>query len=258
MTFDEAIQTLDGLMLGDGCLYRHKGGAYFVMTLSKSLASHNSDPIEQERLRRLSLPDHTKWEQWIIDNAFSVLGVPVSAGCPMIEARTYKERPHPCAKLLTRESSLLTDFYDEWHRGGEWVQNRQGSWYLHGRAKVLPARIMNASTLPTWSLVHWFLGDGGSSLCQWDGHSSRVRISFATCCFTEKEVYHLTSMLNNMGIVTIKPRQDRRVKKGSGLSIWLSSTAKNTDHFIDLVEPGITEIFGDSQSPSYKDKIKRR
>ena len=73
-----------------------------------------------------------------------------------------------------------------------------------------------------------------------------------------QEVYHLAGMLNNMGIITLEPRKDKRVKSGSGLVIWLSDAGHNIDRFMDLVEPPMLEIFGSPVGPSYMNMVKRK
>lgn len=252
-----ALEVLDGLLMSDGGLKRYEGGAYYEMVQSKSLSPRNSVPLEQERLKQESLRDHLKWEQWIADNVFAVLGISTSEKHPKIITGSWKGKPHLKAILRTCLSPLLTQLHNEWYSGGEWI-NHGTNWYLRGATKRIPERLMQASKLTTHTLVHEFLGDGGSSWSRRNGHCPYVQLTFSTGCFTDEEVSHLTLMLNNIGIATVKPNKDKKVERGSGLTIWLSATASNTNHFMGIVEPHILEIFGESGSPSYKDMIKWR
>lgn len=242
MTRDRALQIFDGVMLSDGGLIRYRGGARYHMGLAKPA---------------ISMTDHLKYEQWISDNVFAVLGIPVSEGHPRVATRSMlvRGKPYQYALLQTRQSLLLADLYDEWYSGGEWVGPEYGK-YIRGALKVLPERLMKAEKLPTLTLAHWFLGDGGSSLACPRGYP-QLQVTFSTNCFTEEEVYHLMAMLSDMGVTTVKPLR-HETKKGSGLQIWLSTAGSNTDHFMDLVEPHVLEIFDDSGGPSYRDMIERK
>lgn len=241
LTFDEALEAFDGLMLGDGGLVRHGGGARYCMKQSK---------------HTIPLSDHLKWLQWIVGNIFPPLGVVPSRGYPKITTRVcsagiHKGELYQQADLVTHQSALLTELYNEWYANGEWVRAKRGDWYVRGARKVLPERLMEALVLPIRTLSLWFLGDGGSY------KYFDILVDFSTHCFSTEEVSHLTCMLNSMGVATVKPER-YNCGKGSGLVMKLSRTHDNTNHFMDLVEPTIMEIFGDSPSPSYKDMIKRR
>lgn len=252
---EQALQVLDGLMLGDGCLGKHATDAHYWMGLSKILARNNLSLLERESLRCASLSDHLKWELWIADNPFQVLDIPVSMGYPKLMWRVYNGKSFQRAELVTRQSPQLTEVYDNWYTGGEWVKSGRNR-YIRNASKILPVYLMEAAELPLLTLVHWWLGDGGSSWNFHIGRSPFPQASFAAHGFTTDEVYHLAGMLNNMGMHTTKLWSDKTVKMGSGMSIWLSQDS--IDYFMDLVEPHILEIFGDSKSPSYKDMIKRK
>ena len=238
-TKQRALQAFDGLMLGDGGLTRYKRGAHYFMAQSK---------------QTILISDHIKWVQWVKDNVFMIIGVQVPNRYPRIGTGTYKEKIFQKAYLRTRQSSLLADLYDEWYIGGELARPKYG-WYIHKATKIVPERLMQATTLPALTLVHWFLGDGGSSWARRNGSVPLPLIKFSTEGFIEKEVYHLSFMLNSMGIDTIEPGK-AEAKKGSGLSIRLAQHSIN--YFMDLIEPHILEIFGNSEGPSYKDMIKRK
>lgn len=240
MNNEGAMQVLDGLMLGDGNLVRFRNKVYYQMTQSK---------------HTISIEDHLKWLYWLRDNVFAVLNIKATVSSPWIAypVGVNKGRKHQVAHLRTERTSILVKFFDEWYTGGKWVTPKgherfPSSYYVRGAAKVIPRRLMLASSLPVYSLTHFFLGDGGRS-------NSTTANSFSTFCFTGGEVYHLMSMLNNMGIGTVEPVAYTH-KKGSGLAIYLSQTSIN--YFMSLIEPHVLEIFGDSVGPSYKDMIKYR
>ena len=159
------------------------------------------------------------------------------------------------AYLSTLQSPLLTEFYSSWYTGGEWVNPPGNTSYIRGATKIIPERIMKINKLSTQSLAHLFLNDGGS---YWD-HRARyttcpvARISL--CGFTEGEVSHFVILLNNMGVEFTEPLREK-VERGSGLTVQVIQ--HSTKRFMDLVEPHILEIFGDSESPSYKDIVKRK
>lgn len=238
MDNEGAMQVLDGLMLGDGNLIRFRDKAYYQMTQSK---------------HTISLEDHLKWLYWLRDKVFAVLKIKATVSSPWISypVGVNKGQKHQVAHLCTGRTPLLVKSFDEWYTGGEWVAPKgherfPSSYYIRGATKIIPRRLMLASSLPVLSLTHFFLGDGGR------GNGTTAN-SFATFCFTKREVYHLMKMLNNMGIKTIKPVEYAH-KKGSGLVIYLSRASIN--YFMSLIEPHVLEIFGDSTGPSYKDMIK--
>jgi hypothetical protein len=237
MTKKEALQVLDGSMLGDGNLTRLKGGAIYYVSFSKP---------------NILLGDHLKYLHWIADDALRALGVEPLRGYPKIEIQCRKGRPHGIARLVTHSSIVLGEIYEEWYTGGSWIQ-RTGRW--HGATKVLPKRLLRAVVLPVLTLAPWFLEDGSSSIIYPERACPVISVSFSTYNFSKNEVYGLMGLLNNMGLGTIKSSR-RRVKKGSGLLIRLKQDSVNP--FMDLIEPIILSIFRDSEGPSYKDMIKRR
>lgn len=239
MNKEEAMQTLDGLMLSDGGIKRYVDNAVFSMSLCKQ-------PI--------TIEDHLKWEYWLKDNVFTAFNI-------MASVKSYKGtsrgEEYTYAHLYTERSALLTQIYDEWYSGGKYLKPKSSreqtsAYYIKGAIKAMPKRLMVAQTLPILSLGSWFLGDGNSS---WGrlGDPPTILAGFSTHSFTVDEVLHLTAMLNNMSIGTIKPNRQPH-KSGSGLVIRLSQGT--VDYFMSLVEPHILEIFGDSKGPSYKDLIK--
>jgi hypothetical protein len=223
-------------MLGDGNLVRYKGGARYSIALSRA---------------SISLRDHLKYLQWIADNALKPLGIAPCRGHPKLRTVMRGDKPYAFAVLTTCLSPTLTSLYDEWYSGGGWV-NKGTDLYIRGATKILPKRLLSSTVLPTLTLVPWFLEDGSS--LQYSG-SPTIQVCFYTPAFSESEVSHLTTMLNNRGIVTIKPRK-QDVVRGSGLSILLAQSSVN--QFMDLVEPTILSIFGDSKWPSYLKMVKRK
>lgn len=230
---EKALQILDGLMLGDGNLQRYADTAVYHMSQSK---------------RPIVIDDHLKWEYWLKDNVFAALGITATVKPYW---RVYSSGPsegqrYQLAQLWTESSTLLAGVYDEWYAGGCWSPGGS-SHYMRGAVKNLPGRIMHAAELPIHSLVHWFLGDGGSSWHHLERVVPLVLSSFSAYKFTEREVSHLISMLNNVGVETTR---------GSKLRIYIAQDGVN--HFMSLIEPYILEIFGDSVGSSYKDMIKYR
>lgn len=232
MTKEEALQVLDGSLLGDGSLRRLKSGALYHMDLSK---------------HTILIGDHLKYLCWIANNALEPLGVVPCKSYPKLGTTASRGKPYRYARLATHVSPVLGQLYDEWYIGGSWKEG-----FIHGATKVIPRRLMQAKVLPVLSLVPWFLEDSGSYHAI---GSTKVRVAFAVCNFTEEEVSHLTTMLNNMGLNTVKPAKEN-VKKGSGLSIYLAQDSINP--LMNLVEPLILDVFGDSRGSSYKDAVKRR
>lgn len=249
-----AIEILDGSMLGDGNLSRWGNGAHYKMALSKPLVSHDKDT---ELVRHISLQEHLKYERWLVEKAFSPLGIPISRDYPKILTGISKGKPYQYACLSTRQSLILLELYNEWYTGGEWVNYHASKSHVRGATKRLPERLLSAGKLPLPTLVSWFIEDGGSSWVSPAADGPRVRVSFSVHNFTTLEVYHLADMVNNMGIKVLEPRKDKRVNNGSGLVIWLSDTGDNVDCFMDLLEPHMVEIFDNSVGPSYRGMIKR-
>lgn len=243
MDTTKAIENLDGLILGDAGLERFTGGARFSMGLSKP---------------SISMEAHLRWLQWIADSVFAVLGIPVCAGHPKVFSSISKGNLYRYARLTTRTHLILGELHDEWYSGGEWVRNKQGAWHVRKAIKVLPARLMTTNKLPLPTLAQWWLCDGGLGRDYRNPRNLSHWFSFSTYCFMEKEVQHLTFLLNNLGISTSKPHKEM-CKVGAGLRINLSATPDNNDRLIDLIEPFIVEIFGDDdlEGFSYKDRMER-
>lgn len=243
----KAREILDGLLLGDGSLRRHKTTARYAMSQCK---------------HTISIEDHLKWEYWLGDGVFSVLGVDASVKL-LWGTRTgnlSKGQKYQIASLWTKYSLLLAPIHDEWYTGGEWIAQKGAEhlpncYYVRGATKIVPKRLMDAVVLPTCTLVQWFLGDGGSGWNHLENPTPAIHTSFSACGFSEEEVYHLMSMLNSMGFKTVKPGR-QSCKAGSGLRIILAQESVND--FMNLIKPHVLEIFGDSIGPSYKDIIKYR
>lgn len=236
MCRDKALEVLDGLLLGDGGLVKYEFGTYYVMRQSK---------------RTITLEDHIRWEQWVADNVFRVLGIPLSEGNPKVMTGVSRGKLYQYAQLSTLYSPLLADLHTEWYNGGEWA-GPPGARYIHGATKVLPERLRQALELPTSTLAHWFIGDGGARQASL---SPKIETSFSTYCFSEEEVCHLMVMLGNMGINTTKPAK-HVCKKGSGLRILLAQDSVN--NLMDLIEPHIIDICGSPNCSLYRSLVKRR
>lgn len=242
MNEKEALEVIDGLLLGDGGLTKHLRGVRYSMCQSK---------------HTISIDDHLKWEYWLRDNVFIALGIGATVG---LTYKTYsigekKGEKYPAAQLCTECTPLLEVLFDEWYDGGVWwaakgYEHRPSALYVRSAVKVIPGRVLNLSSLSPHLLTHWFLGDGGS---HYGSGRKGVTTKFATCGFTEHEVHRLMGILNNMGIRVGKPsHQDTR--RGSGLSICLRQ--EGSEVLMSLLEPHIMEIFGGSIGPSYKDMVK--
>lgn len=248
----EALEVFDGLMLGDGGLLKYRGGARFCMVQSKVLAPKHYP--NQEQLKAESLMEHMKWLQWIAENPFKVLGIPVCKDHPKILTRTWEGKPYQYAFLETPQSPVLVGMWDEWYTGGKWATQYQLSQqYIQGAIKVVPKRLMREPNISTNTLMQWFRGDGGGGWEYQRGRTPNRHVDFATNCFTEEEVCHLTAMLNNAGLNTNKPSRKVQIR-GSGLRIFLS--ADSIDSFMNLIEPHVREVFGPG-SLTCKDMIIR-
>lgn len=247
-----AQEALDGLMLGDGSLGRYKPGICFKMDLSKPLCSRSR---VNEELRELSLAEHIEYECWIRDNVFNVMGIEARGGHPIVLMTSSHGKPYKYASFASKMSMLLIGPYTEWYTGGEWIRPQHGSLYIRGALKVLPNRLVQSNVIPARTLAHWFIGDGGVTERRGAGFVS-VYLSLATEKFSRAEVWHLIAMLNSMDIHSTKPSQDKNAKGGSGLTILVAQDSVN--RFMDLVEPYIFEIFGDSGGRLYKDHLIKR
>lgn len=236
MLVQEAMQVLDGLMLGDGHLKRFPNTALYTMGQSKS-----SVPISY----------HLKYGYWLRDNAFAALGIKVTV---KPTDAISKGRAYTYANLWTQSSSLLASVYDEYYFGGEWVKRNKSSAEMHHAAKRIPERLMLADKIPTLTLAHWFLGDGESSWANIDYYTPSIHAGFSTHCFSEVEVERLRVILGNMDIKTDKIGIRQYQKHGWGARILISQYS--IDHFMNIIEQPIMNIFGDSIGPSYKDMVK--
>lgn len=252
MNSAEAMEVLDGLMLGDAGLCNYRSGAIFCLTQSKILAPRHYP--NQEQLRAESLFEHMKWLRWIAENPFKVLSISVCKDYPKVLSCMLKGKPYKYACLRTPQSPVFTSMWEEWYAGGEWTNQHQRSrQYVHGMTKVIPKRIMHASNMTTSTLVQWFRGDGNSSWDLREGRTPYCHVGFSTYCFTEEEVYHLMAMLYNAGLNTRKPSKQAQIR-GSGLGISLSENS--VGYFLNLIEPHVREVFG-LDSLTYRDMITR-
>lgn len=245
MNEKEALEAIDGLLLGDGGLTKFLKGVRYSMCQSK---------------HTISISDHLKWEYWLRDNVFATLGIssPVSLTHKTYSAGKKKGQKYSAAYLCTKRTPLLEILFDEWYDGGVWsaargYEDTPTALYVRSATKTIPDRILNSSNLSPHLLTHWFLGDGGSHRRENIGSTDTVTTSLSTCGFTEQEVYRLVGILNDMGMSTGKPSY-QGTKKGSGLVIYLTQDAN--DRFMHLIEPHIMEIFGDSVGLSYRDLVK--
>ncbi len=217
-TTSEEMQIFDGVMLGDGGLIRYASKALFYMTQSKT-----------SKDGRLTVGDNIAWLAYIKDECLLPLGVEVSDKYPKLGYHHLKGEPRQTTGLSSRLSDLLAEQYDRWYaRTGEWAKNST-SWCRRGDTKVLPCDLAISQA----TLAHWFIGDGGSSRDK--RHLSTVLVSLSVCCFTEAEVYRLTTMLNKMGITITKLSLHKNVVEGSGLVIIISQ--RSVDDFFDLIAP---------------------
>ena len=246
----EALQIIDGLMLGDGTLRRQRRDAEFRLGQSKSLV-RRIDKNEQNM--ETSVYEHLKYEQWLSDHVFLPLNIKLRKGCPKIVQYVSKGKPYKSAMLDTYQCPLLGSLYNEWYIGGT-VARCGCNEYVHGATKVIPQRLMQSDILPIPTLVHFFIGDGCTC---WDSLKRKIAIPairLALHDFSKEEVTHIADMLRKLNIDTNNPIK-QKVQRGSGLSLHIAQHSVNP--FMDIVEPYINEIFG-SDSLCYKHMILRR
>lgn len=241
MTKQQAMEALDGLMLGDGSIRRYLNSARYHMAQSR-----HTIPTE----------DHLKWLNWLRNNVFATLSIEatVKPYWATYSNGVKKGQKYHLVDLQTKLSPQLALVYDEWYTGGEWVAHKTSSPYVRNAAKKIPERLTSLTEMPVTTLVQWFLGDGGGTL-YYIKDTPKVDTNFSTQGFSKEEVYRLMDMLDGIGIKTTKPHRLPH-KAGSGLRIYLAQDSIND--FMSLVEPYILEIFGDSEGLSYKDMIKYR
>ncbi len=215
----EVLEIFDGVMLGDGSLTRRFYGVRLHMSQSKT-----------SKDGRLTMEDNFAWLAYIKNDCLLPLGVEVSDTFPVFYARCRKSGPYQSVDLSSWQSNFLAEQYRRWYAPtGEWVGDKSvSSRYRRGDTKITPRDL----ALSPITLTHWFIGDGGSNWTK--TRPSTVIVSLATCCFTEEEVCRLTTMLNEMGIATIKPKMFP-TKKGSGLVIYIAQ--ESVDFFFDLIAP---------------------
>jgi len=216
---DDALEIFDGVMLGDGSLVRSNAKAYFAMNLSKT-----------SKDGRLTMGDNFTWLECIKSECLIPLGVNVFDKYPKPALlRDAKGRTYSAAVFRSRSSSFLKRQHDRWYKQtGESVNYRGLYQYRRGDTKRLPLDLILTPTV----LAHWFIGDGGSTR---RGLTKNVTVTLAVCGFEVGEVLRLTSMLNGMGITTVKPNVDKNAKKGSGLVIYLAQ--RSVDDFFGIIAP---------------------
>jgi hypothetical protein len=244
MNKQEASEALDGLMLGDGSIER----SYYLARYAMKQSKHT-----------ISIDDHMKFMHYLQEHLFSILNIQsvVNQGQGKHSYETVSgNKSFQFAQLRTERTKLLTDVYDEWYTGGEWAvseshRNQPSQYYKRNATKIIPIRIMNMQVLPIYTLAYWYLGDGGSDRPDRSPHT--VYVDFSGCKFTEYEISHLITMLNNMNILTNKSAH-QECKSGAGLIIRIAQ--ESVDYFMSLIDKPVMDIFKDSIGPSYKDMVK--
>jgi len=230
MTFNEAEQVFDGVMLSDGGLVREKPThlARFNMGLSDRAIPANEFLVYLE----------------CIADALRCLGVEISPGYPKLADRVSKGIPYTEAVLSTLTSEYLTIEHDRWYPGFA--------------SKEVPEDL----NLTPIVLAFWFMGDGSSSF---DKRIGPGRLSSARVGIKHPDFYHRTvyvrlctegfnigsvelleEKLHSLGIYTT--RMHRQISKGSGITIRLRQGS--VDKFMNMVEPYILA--------PYEYKVKRR
>lgn len=233
MNKEEVVPGFDGLMLGDGGLWRQGNLTFFVIASSKGAVAKKN---------------HLKWLTWVKNNILTPQGLEVVRGYPKTHSRGEPV-------LETVGSDWLNLAWDEWYAGGEWRLHGSGrSMYIRGAYKKLPNRIKRMDyRLSPMDLAVWDMGDGSRS-----GSEEQPLVSFSTSCFLPEEVALLTWLLESQyGLVTCRPGYERpkfqeRIDAGRGLGIRLARESINK--YIDIVEPYILEFCKDHVGPSFKDQ----
>ncbi len=200
----EALQILNGLLLGDGGIHLVSGGGRFTIVQTGGT-------------------EHIDWLLYI-KRALSTLEIYTSANFPAIrQTMTARGKPMQVLSLCSLTSSFLKDLYYIWYPEHK---------------KTVPEDIC----LTPVTIAHWFMGDGCSTY-QCRHRSSYVEVFFATDSFQLHEVHSLVRQLHLLGIGGAycgvryngkhhKPYPRIYINRGSPINTLM-----------DMIEPHICESF---------------
>lgn len=196
----KALEVIQGCLLSDGSLVKPNAGglARFSMDLSGS--------------------DHIDW-LFLIKDALTVLGIPVSDTYPKVAERTSRGKPYTECFLQSRMNTLLLEMYLEWYDGG---------------MKRIPANLF----LTPIVIANWFMGDGSSSY-----HTNGVLTAkFATNSYSVEDVLRLANMLMDYGVAA-------RINRDGLSGYYMTTSARSSvTRLMELVKPHMV--------PSYSYKVK--
>lgn len=236
MSYSQALQIFDGVMLGDGGLIQMGESAYFRMGLSG-------------KKRKIPAEEFLEYLQYL-KSAFETLRVKTGPTFPKVKPRGAKLKTAgkwvPTALLETLTSPFLLNQYYKWYKGGETRRtkcepHKGGYYYTAAAMKVVPSDLI----LTPITLAHWFMGDGNSY--QFRARPT-VAASFASHGFDEHSIEVLEHQLHSLDISTGRGNYSHRIQKGAGIIITVLQNSVN--RLMELVEPHIFACY------SYKIKYR--
>jgi len=209
MDKDMALQIFDGVMLGDGGLYR-------------ALRAGDPPPLcYRVKESRFSITqsteayDHMDW-LYSLKKAFVELRVEVSSGYPKYTKCRSRGKVFGSSKLLTLCSPWLTE--------------QRKRWYPKG-IKEVPGDCLFTPI----SLANMWMGDGGASR---DPRGIAVNTHFSTQGFSLSSVEAIEAALRDLGIHTGRGTEDRGI---SGIAITVLQ--RSVDTFMDIIDHWVTPSF---------------
>ena len=217
---EEALQTFDGLMLGDAGLLNQSNSCRFSLGLSDSVNHKYKLKIAPEQFLAYLV---------IIKKELGVLYITFSATTPKLYQSTSKGKPYTQALLRSLNSVFLLQQYDRWYKGGVLRVSKRGIRYMAGAEKIVPEGLI----LKPRTLARFVEGDGTSVWFPYD--NTTVLVSLCTQGFGITGICNLEEQLHSLGLMT--GRTQLKTKSGSGVKI--NKLQESVDLFMSIIEPHI-------------------
>jgi hypothetical protein len=210
----EALQIVDGLLLGDGSLVHAGFSAYFSMSLS-------------DRSMRISTDSFLEYLEYI-GTAFDSLSIERTDGDPKVLYAKYMDGSKRAkGKFSTKTNKILKDLYDKWYR-------------VHNGHKEIPEDFR----LTPISLAYFYMSDGNLNVVK-KVYSGQLRIyhtaSFAANGFKLKSIEILEREFRNLSIGTYRANCSNGLLYGADIRLCI--LAESLDKFKNIIRPYLIQPY---------------
>jgi hypothetical protein len=214
MNADDALQIINGLLLGDGCLAISGLDVYFTMTLSD----------KSERISTASFLVYLEH----IGTAFDVLNIERTTGHPKVLYGKYTDgSERKKCKFSTKTNRFLRTLYDKWY--GVYNGHRE---------------VPEDFRLTSMSLAYFYMSDGNLNVVK-KTYSNRLRTyhtaSFAANGFKLRSIEILEREFRNLGIGTYRGNCSNGLLYGADIRLYI--LAESLDKFKNIIRPYVVQPY---------------